>query len=118
MTRASDSKYISRRQRMYSTFAAVVFLTGVALAWCFGGAVASLVAGDGLHPAYPKVHLPAIKAWITGQDAQIVTIAGGGPVTPWIIGAALILLIWVLLVVRPVTRGRRRWRRSPRCAAS
>lgn len=89
---------------MYSTFAAVVFLIGAAVAWCFGGAVTSLVAGDGLHPAYPKVHLPAVKAWIKGQNAQIVTIAGGGPLTPWIISAAVILLVWVLLVVRPVMR--------------
>ena len=104
--------YRTRRQRAAAIGGAVLLLLGALLAWSLGGAIAALLDGQGFQPAYPRLHLDALGETIRGEDgARLVSIAGGGPRTTWIISSVAILLVWFALLVRPLVR---RAQRDPR----
>lgn len=97
--------YRTRRQRAAAIGGALLLLLGAAIAWSLGGGLAALLDGGEFAPAYPRLHLEAVRASIRGEDgAQLVTISGGSPTLPWILCSVAVLIGWFLVVVRPLVR--------------
>ncbi|PRZ39678.1 type IV secretory pathway TraG/TraD family ATPase VirD4 [Antricoccus suffuscus] len=107
----------TRKERIAVTAMTILFLIGAGLAWSFGGGIAALLDGRGMAIAIPRLHVSALGAALKGGDAPLWTISGGGPLRFWIAAALVLLVVWVLLVVRPVARRARRDERTKALAS-